>query len=311
MTLLCRPFLHHCHLFIDTTSFITNINMKSNAAILLISLAMHSNSTCIARRPSFVPSYKHKLTTAKPIHPTRHATLPSPNHSLFTIRGGDTSSSLQSSLTNDLVTTLIPKIGVITSTLLYFSPYPTVRQANTNQSVDDTSLNPIPLTIMAISSLCWLVYGLSIQDPYVTLSNVPGCIVSIWYVVTILPLLQGDRLKQTQRLVVLLSAITINLWMWLSLTKKSMMQISSLLGMYASFLFVLLSGSPLSTIKTVVRTKNSKSILTPLTMAQVVNTALWSLYGLAIGDKFVWGPNSVGLGFGLVQLMLKIMFPVG
>ena len=286
--------------------------MKSKASILVISLAIQSNSACLARRASFVPSYhtskSNNISIPKSIHQTRHKSVPTSNHPLFKIRGGDI--SLQSSLTNDLVTTLIPKIGVLTSTLLYFSPFPSVRQANAHPSVE-TSLNPIPLSIMAISSLCWLVYGLSVQDPYVTLSNVPGCIVSIWYVVTILPLLKGDVLKQTQRLVVLLSAITIHLWTWLSLTKKSMGQISSLLGMYASLLFILLSGSPLSTIQTVVRTKNSKSILTPLTMAQVVNTALWSMYGLAIGDKFVWGPNSVGLGFGLVQLMLKIMFPVG
>eukprot|EP00956_Cyclotella_meneghiniana_P032605 scaffold90301_cov56-Cyclotella_meneghiniana.AAC.2 len=154
------------------------------------------------------------------------------------------------------------------------------------------------------------MYGLSIQDPYVTLSNVPGCIASIWYVVTILPLLKDDTLQQTQGLVVLLSAFTINLWTWLSLTNKSLGQISSTLGMYASLLFILLSGSPLSTIKTVVSTKSSKSILTPLTLAQVVNTALWSVYGLAIGDRFVYGPNGVGLVFGLVQLLLKVRFPV-
>ena len=79
--------------------------------------------------------------------------------------------------------------------------------------------------------------------------------------------------------------------------------------MYASLLFIVLSGSPLSTIKAVVRTKSSLSILTPLTCAQVVNTVLWSVYGLAIGDAFVYGPNVVGLGFGLIQLFLKLVFP--
>jgi uncharacterized protein with PQ loop repeat len=54
-------------------------------------------------------------------------------------------------------------------------------QARSTDSLND--LNPVPLAIMAVSSLCWLVYGLSVRDPYVTLSNVPGCIASIWYVV--------------------------------------------------------------------------------------------------------------------------------
>jgi solute carrier family 50 protein (sugar transporter) len=56
-------------------------------------------------------------------------------------------------------------------------------------------------------------------------------------------------------------------------------------------------------------TRNAGSILSSLTIAQVTNTALWSVYGLAIKDKFVYGPNLAGLGFGLVQLVLKLVFP--
>jgi len=182
-----------------------------------------------------------------------------------------------------------------------------VRAASKDESLGD--LNPIPLAIMAISSVCWLVYGLSIQDPYVTLSNVPGCIASIWYITAVLPLVKGDQLKNTQNIVVALSAITINLWTYLSLTHKSIVKVRSALGLFASALFIVLSASPLSTIKTVLSTRNSGSILTPLTFAQVTNTALWSAYGLAIKDKFVYGPNLTGLGFGLVQLVLKLSFP--
>eukprot|EP00585_Thalassiosira_rotula_P008951 CAMPEP_0196145472 /NCGR_PEP_ID=MMETSP0910-20130528/20370_1 /TAXON_ID=49265 /ORGANISM="Thalassiosira rotula, Strain GSO102" /LENGTH=230 /DNA_ID=CAMNT_0041407427 /DNA_START=220 /DNA_END=912 /DNA_ORIENTATION=+ len=223
--------------------------------------------------------------------------------------GGGSSSSLEMSslATNPLITSLIPKIGIITSTLLYFSPMSAVRAASKDESLGD--LNPIPLAIMAISSVCWLVYGLSIQDPYVTLSNVPGCIASIWYITAVLPLVKGDQLKNTQNIVVALSAITINLWTYLSLTHKSIVKVRSALGLFASALFIVLSASPLSTIKTVLSTRNSGSILTPLTFAQVTNTALWSAYGLAIKDKFVYGPNLTGLGFGLVQLVLKLSFP--
>mmetsp|Transcript_17023 Transcript_17023/g.40804 ORF Transcript_17023/g.40804 Transcript_17023/m.40804 type:complete len:282 (-) Transcript_17023:462-1307(-) len=221
------------------------------------------------------------------------------------IRGG---SSLEMSLdTNPIITSLIPRIGIVTSTLLYFSPMAAVRAASKDNTLGD--LNPVPLAIMAVSSICWLAYGLSIQDPYVTLSNVPGCIVAIWYVTAVLPLLKGSQLQTTQNIVVVLSAVTINLWAYLSLTKKAMVQVRSALGLYASALFVVLSGSPLSTIKTVLSTRNSGTILTPLTIAQVTNCGLWSAYGLAIKDKFVYGPNLTGFSFGLVQLVLKLWFP--
>ncbi len=219
------------------------------------------------------------------------------------IRGG---SSLDMS-SGQLVTTLVPRIGILTSTLLYFSPMAAVLNASEKKSLGD--LNPIPLAIMAVSSLCWLVYGLSIRDPYVTLSNVPGSIASVYYVTAVLPLVQGEQLRTTQSIILALAAITINLWTWLSLTKKTILEMSSALGSYASVLFIILSGSPLSTIKKVVTTRNSASILTQLTAAQVINTSLWSAYGLAIKDKFVWGPNATGLGFGLIQLLLKLLFP--
>lgn len=223
----------------------------------------------------------------------------------LSVRGG---TSLEMTPSSSLVTTLVPRIGILTSTLLYFSPFTAVRQASKNESLND--LNPVPLAIMAVSSLCWLVYGLSVRDPFVTLSNVPGAIVSIWYVMACLPLLKGGpQLKTTQNIVVGLSALTINLWTWLALTNKPIDQVSSALGLFASGLFIVLSGSPLSTIKTVLATKNSKSILTQMTFAQITNTALWSAYGLAIKDKFVYGPNMTGLGFGLIQLALKLLFP--
>lgn len=221
-------------------------------------------------------------------------------------RGGGLEMSLD--LDSPIVRSFIPKLGVITSTALYFSPMMAVLSAKTSGDIGD--LNPIPLTFMAISSVCWLAYGLSIQDPYVTISNVPGGVATIWYMVSILPLLaSNNQLVTTQRILVALSAVTINLWTYLSLAKKPLVEIQRSLGMYASGLFIVLSGSPLSTIRTVLSTRSSKSILAPLTAAQVGNTALWSAYGLAIKDKFVYGPNLAGLCFGLVQLFLKVFFP--
>ena len=261
-----------------------------------------SNAWILGRPPLLeLPSTRSKGTRSLPVNNSNpmHKLVGKPIRS----RGG---SSLEMS-PNPLITSLIPQIGIITSTLLYFSPMAAVRNAASSESLGN--LNPIPLAIMAVSSICWLMYGLFIRDPYVTLSNVPGAVASIWYVTAVLPLLKDSQLKNTQTLVVALSALTITLWTYLSLAKKSILQVRSALGLFASALFIVLSGSPLSTIKTVLATRNSGSILAPLTFAQVTNTALWSAYGLAIKDVFVYGPNLTGLGFGIIQLFLKIMFP--
>mmetsp|Transcript_31513 Transcript_31513/g.54825 ORF Transcript_31513/g.54825 Transcript_31513/m.54825 type:complete len:293 (-) Transcript_31513:55-933(-) len=282
--------------------------MKSTGILLAVLVAAinlnTSNGAWIGRPLSKLPrSSVHKRNN--PARPLLAEGSPFSNimEKPMRARGG---SSLEMA-TNPLITTLIPRIGILTSTLLYFSPMAAVRVASKDESLGE--LNPTPLALMAVSSLCWLVYGLSIRDPYVTLSNVPGSIASIWYITSVLPLLKGSQLKTTQNIVVALSAITINLWTYLSLTNQPIVQVRATLGLFASALFVVMAGSPLSTIKTVLSSKNSGSILTPLAFAQVVNTALWSVYGLAIKDKFVYGPNMTGLGFGLVQLLLKLAIP--
>lgn len=35
---------------------------------------------------------------------------------------------------------------------------------------------------------------------------------------------------------------------------------------------------------------------------------MWTVYGVSVGDCWVWGPNGTGLGLGLMQLALKLVF---
>jgi len=187
---------------------------------------------------------------------------------------------------------ICPRVGVLTSTFLYLSPVLAVLKAIRSSSLGD--LNPLPLAIMSVSSVAWFTYGLSASDPFVVLSNTAGCIVSIGYVVGLLPLLVDQRqLRVTQAVIMAGVTASFCLWTFLCLSGATIAKVSSVLGLFASFLFIILSGSPLSTIEKVISTRNASSILAPLTAAQVINTSLWSAYGLAVKDKFVWGPNVV------------------
>jgi len=211
--------------------------------------------------------------------------------------------------TIQLAETLAPKFGILSSTALYFAPAAAVLAAVRSDDIGD--LNPLPLAIMSIVSIAWLTYGLSKRDLYVTLSNIAGCVGSLAYVVYLLPLLKSKKqLRQTQGVVVAGAASVLGLWTYLGLSGASSARISTALGRFAACLFVILAGSPLTTIQTVISTQDSSSILGSLTIAQVVNTFLWAAYGLAIRDTFVWGPNVAGLCLGLVQLALKLLFPV-
>jgi solute carrier family 50 protein (sugar transporter) len=72
---------------------------------------------------------------------------------------------------------------------------------------------------------------------------------------------------------------------------------------------IVLFASPLVAMKTVIREKSAESIPLSFTLASIVCCFLWSVVGLErMHDPVIYGPNLLGLGFGLLQLALKIIY---
>ena len=205
--------------------------------------------------------------------------------------------------------TWCPTVGCFTSNALYLSPLMAVLERTKAGSLGD--LNPLPAAITVLSSAAWLMYGLSISNPYITASNLPGLIGAIAGLVLLLPLMKGEQsLQITQIAFVVGSATILCLWTYFVFSAMSAAAISSALGLFASGLFVILCSSPLASMKKVIATRDATSIYAPGTAAQCANTALWTVYGfVAAKDVFVWGPNITGLLLGIAQLVLKLIFP--
>jgi hypothetical protein len=81
------------------------------------------------------------------------------------------------------------------------------------------------------------------------------------------------------------------------------------IGGFSTLVCICMFAAPLSTLSEVMRTRSSASLYGPLTLAQISNCTLWSVYGVAIGDIWVSAPNIIGLVLGLVQATLIAVFP--
>ena len=203
-----------------------------------------------------------------------------------------------------------PAMGVLTSNALYFSALPAVLAAR--KSGDLGPFNPLPSTIMIHSVFGWLCYGLAVSNPWIVASNLPGAGAVLATFAVMLPLMGNSHpaLSACQLTFVGGAMATLCLWTGLVFAQVSAAARATLVGYFASAIFVVLAASPLSTIRTVLSTRDSASIYTPLTLAQCANTLLWTVYGVAAAkDVFVYGPNGIGLCLGLVQLLLKLVFP--
>ena len=82
-----------------------------------------------------------------------------------------------------------------------------------------------------------------------------------------------------------------------------------IIGVIVNLNLVIFYGAPLSTIYTVITTRNSSSIHVRLMITSALNSIFWTVYGLSILDFFVIVPNSMGCLFGAIQVLLLKLYP--
>lgn len=205
-----------------------------------------------------------------------------------------------------------PLAGVFTSNALFMAPFTAVLARVHAKSLG--ALNPLPVAMTVLSSWAWLQYGLSVPDPYIVAGNLPALTAAVYGLLQMLPLMNGAEHSQALNIVVRVFVggcfVTFCMWAYLIFAGVESGERSSTLGSYATCIFIVLAASPLSSMRTVIATRDASSIYAPMTAAQCINCMLWTVYGLAAAHNiFVWGPNLTGLILGLLQLALKLCFP--
>lgn len=82
-----------------------------------------------------------------------------------------------------------------------------------------------------------------------------------------------------------------------------------LLGSIGCILAIILMGSPLATLKTVLTEKSTASLPFLTSFTGWCNALAWSSYGLLVAhDAMIYGPNLVGLTLASFQLFLFVLF---
>jgi solute carrier family 50 (sugar transporter) len=84
---------------------------------------------------------------------------------------------------------------------------------------------------------------------------------------------------------------------------------TEIVGTVVNLNLIVFYGAPLQTIREVLATSNAQSIHGPSMIMTITNTTFWALYGLAQRDYYIIVPNTVGLSLGLLQGLLKCMYP--
>jgi len=175
---------------------------------------------------------------------------------------------------------------------------------------------------MIANCILWSLYGVLTKEPKVWITNLSGLMFGSFYFLNFIKYThpKSTNLPGTVRqhfqgcLAIIVGSLTWILLSYLTVSRKDMWMsyASGLIGNTAVLFCLLMFASPLSALKTVLRTRSARSIPLPFTLATILNCFLWSVAGLGEFKDFnIYFPNLLGLAFGLIQVGLKILFDYG
>eukprot|EP00339_Tiarina_fusa_P006294 CAMPEP_0117068956 /NCGR_PEP_ID=MMETSP0472-20121206/48332_1 /TAXON_ID=693140 ORGANISM="Tiarina fusus, Strain LIS" /NCGR_SAMPLE_ID=MMETSP0472 /ASSEMBLY_ACC=CAM_ASM_000603 /LENGTH=270 /DNA_ID=CAMNT_0004791235 /DNA_START=50 /DNA_END=863 /DNA_ORIENTATION=- len=227
---------------------------------------------------------------------------------------------------------ICPSLGCLMSSAMYAAPVNELRCALKAGKLG--ALNSTPWAVMTGNAVGWCAYSYYAWDPFILASNIPGLVVSIWLNMGAAKLqylqVRREHDESTQRqtqtgqpiqnesgifvsqetillriLIVWLSLLVCIGWLGVADGYEKVV-----VGVLANINVIFFYGAPLQTMQTVITEKSSESIHVPTMIMNLLNTSFWILYGVAEVDPVIYFPNIVGFGLGIIQLLLRLMYPV-
>lgn len=84
---------------------------------------------------------------------------------------------------------------------------------------------------------------------------------------------------------------------------------NNLIGAFGCIFAMLYYTAPLTTVATIIKTKDSSSLYRPMLFVNLVNSSLWLFYGsVGVNDVMIWFPNVVGVTLTIFQITLTFLY---
>lgn len=208
------------------------------------------------------------------------------------------SSKLGLSISPDsMIATTLRFAGPVMFTGMQISSLRTALGIQKAKSTGD--LSPLPFTSLAVNCFVWTLYGILQKDLTVLIPNaygtVMGSIAAVIYQ------------KYSERMHTKLYAA--GALMCAAAFKLFLEKNPSKIGLIGCSLAVLVCGSPLATLGTVLKNKSTASLPFANSFTTWLNALCWFSYGILVAhDIMIFGPNGVGLALASVQMLMFALF---
>ncbi|XP_039119317.1 LOW QUALITY PROTEIN: bidirectional sugar transporter SWEET16-like [Dioscorea cayenensis subsp. rotundata] len=198
-------------------------------------------------------------------------------------------------------------IGNIISVLMFASPIKTFWRIVKNKSTED--FEPTPYVVTLLGSCLWVYYGLTKPDGLLVATvNAVGIFLEAIYVLLFLFFSSSPSIRMKTIFLVIILDIFFGLVFF---TTQFLMDGSlrlTIVGIICTCLNILMYGSPLMIMKTVINTKSVEYMPFFLSFFLFLNGGVWALYAILDHDVYLTIPNGMGFILGTLQLMLYMIY---
>ncbi|KAL8159740.1 hypothetical protein V2J09_001277 [Rumex salicifolius] len=200
--------------------------------------------------------------------------------------------------TLSIIRTVVGIIGNVISIFLFASPLPTFIRIQKNKSVEEFKADPYLATIMNCS--LWIFYGLPIVHPNSTLVITTN---SIGLAIELTGRIYYLKVKVMMYMLVEVAFLSTVASCTLTLFKTTEKR-SKVVGIICVVFCLLMYISPLTVMGRVIKTRSVKYMPFYLSLANLANGIIWTIYAFIPIDYFIIIPNGIGTLSGIVQLAL-------
>nr|UJT76405.1 bidirectional sugar transporter SWEET14a [Hemerocallis fulva] len=198
-------------------------------------------------------------------------------------------------------------LGNLISFMVYLAPIPTFHRIYKKKSTE--GFQSVPYVVALFSAMLWIYYAFIKSNEYLLITiNSLGIVIETVYIIMFIVYAPKKAKVYTAKIIMglnvgLFSLIVLST---LLLTKGAHRQ--KLLGWMCVGFAVSVFAAPLSIIRQVIRTKSVEFMPFSLSFFLTLSAIVWFSYGLLIKDIYVAIPNILGFSFGVIQMILYIIY---
>jgi len=198
-------------------------------------------------------------------------------------------------------------LGNIISFTTFLAPIPTFYRIYKSKSTE--GFQSVPYVVALFSAMLWIFYALIKSNEFLLITiNAAGIVIESIYIVMYFVYADKKAKWFTAKIMLGLNVGFFGAILLVTLLlfkgDKRIVTLGWICVAFSVSVFV----APLSIIKRVIQTRSVEYMPFSLSLSLTLSAVVWFLYGLLIKDKYVALPNVLGFSFGVVQMILYVVY---